>query len=450
MASALLRRRGASAPGACLAAWACCLLLACAALPALGQGGAGGGDWDALTSSNVTAPVNATTPINATTLVGDAGNDYDDGSPGADGAAAGDNDYADPTASPANKTASPAVILTASPVNKTASPAVILTAPPANVTAPQGNASAPASPSPRPPQSPSPAPAAGNKPTTLTFDTWKTTEQASPISSYAGLTWTGAAAAACCVARAAGARKARCRWLPRRLRRGTGTPEQSIGGNIRCSLHQEAPPGCRPWGGSGPVAIYNGKRAIGKNLVAGVRSQPNALDFIPGKTPITISVPKGSNRLFAPHSVWATYVEDYNYPERDEILLVFTGYDAKDTIVGQIFTLLKAGVPNQIDFPLSFRQGITRMTIAPQPTRKTAGSDPAQIEFAMDDFTLVLPYAPKPATAANGTAQVGAKIEKYAGIPFVPDYYAYCDAKAAEARPECLRYSLHAAVRGFG
>jgi hypothetical protein len=94
----------------------------------------------------------------------------------------------------------------------------------------------------------------------------------------------------------------------------------------------------------------------------------------------------------------------------------------------------------QIDFPLSFRQGITRMTIAPQPTRKTAGSDPAQIEFAMDDFTLVLPYAPKPATAANGTAQVGAKIEKYAGIPFVPDYYAYCDAKAAEARPECLRY----------
>jgi hypothetical protein len=27
---------------------------------------------------------------------------------------------------------------------------------------------------------------------------------------------------------------------------------------------------------------------------------------------------------------------------------VFTGYDAKDTIVGQIFTLLKAGVPNQV------------------------------------------------------------------------------------------------------
>ena len=92
-----------------------------------------------------------------------------------------------------------------------------------------------------------------------------------------------------------------------------------------------------------------------------------------------------------------------------------------------------------------------------EPVEKPAksASEP-QIEFAMDDFTVVLPFVPaappppspppppppppRPPPPPGAAAAAAEGEGAYAAIPYVNNYYAYCEDKARLETPECLRH----------
>ncbi|KAI8474572.1 MAG: hypothetical protein J3K34DRAFT_518099 [Monoraphidium minutum] len=201
-----------------------------------------------------------------------------------------------------------------------------------------------------------------------------------------------------------------------------------------------------PGGAAGAAPLVSAAAALG------VASPPNAVAFpaaaeAGGGAAVAVPAARGgaNGTFFAPYSAWLTYTQDWSQQARPSVRVLFTAFDFRrpDEFAGQLEVELPLGQPVQVEFPRSFRVGVQRVTIRPDP----------QAEVTLDSLAAVLPGAAPvtPAGDAGGGGDAGQPTggdgealagggQRYAPLPWVPSYDLYCGDAARRDTPECLRH----------